>query len=188
MALANYIGTGTYSIIEKVIFSSKDSHIGFTLKVYSDDSKSELLATRVYDYVMDTDVDVLLGLDTSTPPESPSIGDSYLIAKTGATGDWESFPGHVATWDAFGGPEEEATWTPMDHEPEKRFYYEPGDSFIEITSRGGNYKSVTDTDSVRTWDAFFTKDHIFNTSGSNLHSQTYAFLKTQPGFESAIDA
>jgi len=188
MALANYIGTGTYSIIEKLVFSTKDKHVGFTLKVYSDDAKTALLATKVYDHVMDRDIKVLLGLDVTEPPSAPAVGDKYLIAKTGAVDDWEGYSGHVAEWNPFNHTGEEATWVCTDHGSGVRFYYEPGDSYIEITSMGGNYKSITDNESIKTWDAFFTKEHIFDTPGSNLHSQIYEFLKTQPGFESVIDA
>jgi len=186
MALANYIGTGTYSIIEDVDFSSEDQNLGFNLLVHSDSSKSEVLASVEFNFLMNHSAKGLLAVDQETPPSEPDHGDSYLIAKTGATGDWANFPGYVAKWTVTGS--DSGAWVYMDYSEGQVFYDEAISRYITITDNGGHYKTSVNAPDTRTWDAFFTKDHIFNTPGSNLHSQIYEFLKTQPGFESVIDA
>ena len=76
----------------------------------------------------------------------------------------------------------------MNHEKGKIFYVEASQTYIEITSTGGNYKSVIGVDDVRIWENFFSKAKVFLDANSNLHKQIYEYLKTQSGFENTIDA
>jgi hypothetical protein len=39
----------------------------------------------------------VINMTTSTPPVSPTLGDTYIVAAT-ATGDWAGLEGYIAVW------------------------------------------------------------------------------------------
>jgi len=51
-----------------------------------------------YDRVSHSPTLVVKGINQTTPPGSPSLGDAYLLASSSCTGDWTGQEKKVAVW------------------------------------------------------------------------------------------
>lgn len=182
MALADYINTGTYSVVENVKYTKKTKEISFVLLVFSDDTKENKLSERVFSFAMDREVRGIDGMEIVNPPENPTKGETYLVSKVNPTGVWADFGGHVAEWEKL----DEGEWDMVDCAPGTLLFNKSSELYIEITEMGGTYKPSSTRDDCRVWDSFFTKEKIFNET-SNLHKQIYLFIKTLPGFDNTQD-
>jgi len=181
MAIANYITTGTYSTVEFVNFSSESQTLAFLLVVYSDSSKTDKIAEKTFDFMMKEKKESLLGVEQTTPPQNPTPGDKYIIASTGAIGEWADYPNKIATWREHSG----GCWTYEQPSVGTIYYDEITTSYVKITQNG--YITRNNLPDSRVWELFFNKNAIFNTPGNNLHTQIYKLLKTQKGFELTVD-
>lgn len=187
MALGNYIGANTYTTIDEVIYGKAAMFLRFSLYVWSDSSKSTLLASKQYDIYFDKDIEQIDGIDSTTPPENPQNGDRYLIAQEGVTGDWASYEGKIAEWksdlnEGAGG------WSFWFVSPGHPYYHPASELYYHITDEEGSYNTSSFEEDARMWDKWFAPQHVLLDEENNLYKQIYIFLKTLPGFENVTDA
>jgi len=183
MALADYIGTGTYSMVDHIGFNEKIKHVKFQLNVFADNTKEDKIAEKFFDFVMDTPKESVINIEQTTPPITPNTGDRYIVASTGATGEWADYPGQLMTWDFDGSGE----WMSMKLQKDLVLFNETSNSYIKVIDDSGTYTPYIENECSRIWDSYFTKTLVFNTPGNNLHTQIYKLLKTQKGFEFTSD-
>lgn len=182
MALLNYITSGTYSIVDCVSYSKQGRWLRFCLKVFLDKDKQFELASRFYDFSCVSRYKEIE--DTlSEPPENIREDAFYLVTKDPApTGKWETRGGLLARFDP--------TWKDWGfgfNGPDEIFYNGKNNSYFKLNAETLERITVYPTNDVRIWDSWFTSDLVFS-SQSNLYSQIYEYLRTQPSFENVTDA
>ena len=182
MAFLNYIGTGTYTIVDEFIYSKEQKMIRCTLYVFEDNTKATLLASKQYSYWFDSTKPTLLEIHRSTPPENPWDGDQYLIAQSDAQGVWATREGQLAVW-----KDDMQDWSYWFVAPDQEFYCPADQLYYRVLDEQGNIATSNFALDSRVWDAWFAKDKVITDEENNLYKQFYLFLKTQPGFENVAD-
>lgn len=79
MALLNFIGPGTYSTVAILNYDYGEKQIDIQVKTYTDSTKNVLIATNVFQLMLNDSSCRTVKSIISTPPESPQVGDMYLI-------------------------------------------------------------------------------------------------------------
>ncbi len=186
MAFGNYIGTGTYTVVDEVIYGKFNKFVRCTLYVYSDNTKTNLLATKQLEFYFDRDYEEIHGINMTEPPANPVEGQKYHINPAGATGVFAGDPGKIAEWksDINEGAGGYTFWFPT---PGLSYWYGPEGQYYIITSDEGDIISKDFEDDWRMWDKWFAPEHVILNEENNLYKRLYEFLKTQPGFENVID-
>jgi hypothetical protein len=178
MALKGYLTKDSYSIVDDVSYSKNSGYLRFTLRIYSDASKQIELANKFYEISKYMTHWGIKGT-TDTPPLQVELDDSYIIPKSSSpTGEWENRNGLIAKY-------EENGWVFWNTSPYGIYYDIASASYFKLDAE---FERVTvyPLDDSRQWDKWFRGDLVFS-SKTNISKQIYDFLRTFPGFETAVD-
>jgi len=163
MALKDYLGPGTYSVLENITYIKSNKCVRFVLEIYHRNIKST---------------------NISVPPSAPIADDIYYVPLTpAATGDWAGNEGKICTWRGQGSN----SWDWQFLTPGEIFCETATDNYLMIDDRGAVEIKNWAKDSI-TWDKWFAPEKSMFDAESNIIKQIYSFLKaTQEGFENVTD-
>ena len=165
MALINLLKKNTYSCIDQLEFV-KNRYIRFTVMVYSNAERSEILGSLGHDLQKPMDKKVVLSRSLISPPESPEVGDTYAIPVEGEE-LWGGQVGTLATWN--GG----VWFFTFTNDP---VYVKDEDLTVVYDQCAKQYVVRPDSEKEIAWNMFFSKEAMEETDG-NLLKNAYNYLK-----------
>lgn len=174
MALSNILKNGTYSVVDEVTISRRNKLIQFSLYVYSDSSKEELIMVRPFLIVPSSYVEVRS--ISSTPNVGNPVEHDKVFIPMDHVGDYESFKGKIISyngqfWEEFSYQDAIIT---VDR---KKMYRIRADGLLAKAIHG----------SVDLWDNYFTSS-VSTNSNTNIVKQCYKYIKDSEFYEEAVDA
>lgn len=188
MAYTNFLGKETYVAIERVDYSPTDKGIYFFLGIYSDRSRTCLLARKEHQVSGSNTIQTLKGRINEFPsPDSVKRGETYLIRNPLNNGpstcrwliaernndivdinDPNYFP--TLGW---------TCWMVGGHE---RFYMEAEGKYYRLSDmETAELIQIWPNDDIRVWNQWFSKPVV------NILKQCYLYLKSLPEYADAIE-
>lgn len=174
MAILNYLKTGTYTTVERVVYDSMTKSCVWSVSVYDSAERNVCYATKEIHVGYDIAAYALAALEAvSEPPENPVEGQNYLIGPN-ATTYWLGQDGQIAVfqngnWGFWGT----TPWT---------IYYCDGKYYKRVNNVFVETEWTLDH---RIWDAFFTREKVC-AEGTNVIRQIYLFMQTMMSFRGTV--
>jgi len=178
MAFANYLFTGSYTIVDSVQYSKQGGLLRFSIRIYSNNTKSVELGSKSFDLIRQMTFRGIAD-KLSAPPVTPVPGKWYLV-DADATGAWLNRDGLLATLN------QDSEWTFWGVSPTEIFYDEQAEDYCVIDVSTQTKTVVYPLNDSRLWDLWFDSALMFSTE-SNIFKQCYLFLKSRAGFENVVD-
>ena len=174
MGLSNYLFSGSYLNISRIVYEKNIKHISATLSIFTTDRKQ--FVTKDY-YALNRRK--CLGIRVAnTPPENPQHEEAYLL-KGDLQGVWKNYPNHIASWDK--------------HKKDWNYWLAfswPDILFLEETQKyarlkDGEFEFCDCYDDERIWNKFFDTEIL---NESNQLKQFYLYLKNLDEFKDCTHA
>ena len=184
MALLNYIGQGTYSVVENVNINKSGKTVRWSVLVFADKDKKVLLASTDFEIMGGHILRGIKGF-RNEPSDKPVDGEAWIVPKSGKESTWSNRGGTVAVY----LPNEHPYfgWGFWYVNPNETYYLEPEDRYVKVNCESWEFYTVHPTSDSRLWDTFFPEDKLLQSS--NIYRQIYMCMKKSfPGFASCIDA
>jgi hypothetical protein len=175
MALLNYVGQGTYSIADNIIYMKSTLTLRWQLDIYSDQTKQNLLCSKMFDVNGLQLIPGVLKLNQSIIPINPQLEDSYVISED-AEGEWKNYPGQIAKWNG-------ERWEYWYFVSGQVIYDEETDRYYRFVDE--KLVSTMFSHDIRLWNKYFTSTLI---QEHGLQAQIYKYMKTLSGFDNVVDA
>lgn len=174
MALGNFITQNSYTNIHNIQYCKHSKMLCFGVKTYTDSNCEILINENYFQFNGNMVLAQAISTTLQTPPETPALGDYYLVP-TGATGDWAALVGKLVRYvDSEWIECVETVFYAADIE---KYYWKVGGVWQQNTRPFDSLK----------FDAYFSSTKISEVNSSNLLKQIYTYLKTLPEFSSCTD-
>lgn len=175
MAILNYIGQGTYSIVDEIYLNRITKNLRWSVIVYSDSTKTTKLAQTDFDVSGRDTLRSVKGI-LSCPPENPKPFDTWFVSKSElATEAWEGRENLIAVYMPESPYNGWGFWYHTDHEV---FYYEPLSLYVRYDQSTGEITPAIVHSDSRIWDKYFAKPDTIN--------QLYLYMHTLPNFKGTV--
>ena len=181
MAIKNYLTKNSYTYIHNIIYEKSPKRCTVVMNIYSDETKTLLLANKGITVDGDHKHISLLSLNNKIKelPSELSVGMHYLIDENpdadllGYEGQLTAYNSVTKNWDKW------VLWNGLIVfvEDEKKYYIRNGDSWTE-------HKDFTAD--KRLWDKWFAPE-VALADGTNPTKQMYKFMKTLDQFKDCKD-
>lgn len=176
MALTNFMGATSYTIIQRASYSKQERSMSLDVCVYTSAAKTTMVTRFQIDaFGAENYGYAVISRVLTAPPGSPTQGDAYIVA-SGATGDWSGLDNKVVVYN--GASWDEAAWA----------------TEVHVTAESANLVwngTAWTTDhhrlSAAQFDAIFGVDQIGG-ADNNILKTSYNYLKTRAEFAGAVDA
>lgn len=180
MAFLNYLGLGTYTIIDYTRYEKQGKNLTWTLRIYADASKTDLLAYREFNVCSSHPIQRILGKQNTPPPiEQRSIDDMWLVGDD-PEGDWQDFEDHAAKWNG-------VKWEFWQIGAGQTFYDLSRDCYIARNVDNFDFMELEYWTDYWSWEKWFAPSVIYGPD-TNLVRQIYLYLKsTKKAFANVID-
>jgi hypothetical protein len=175
MAIGNFMFSGSYTVVEQLIYGKQNKILELIVNVDHDSSKYSVANRLSYTLSTNQECQAVTGI-SATPPTTPADGDVWLV-QADATGAWAGNSGKVATfYDSLSG------WSIVDR-PEIVFFYASNSTYWRKSSTG--FSQCVGSDS-RVFDSKFSPTAIGG-ADNNILKTIYVHLKTLPEFAGCTD-
>jgi len=181
MALLNFIGPGTYSTVAILNYDYGNKLINIEVKTYTDSTKETHIATNIFHLEPNNSSCRKVKEVISAPPESPEVGDMYLVVDPDPNSMLANADGAILIY-------REGLRTAFEYLSEDICICDEstGDKFLTRADGSRelapNY-AVIDED---TWDSICGVSAI-NGDQSDIMKCVYEYLKTLPIFSDVVD-
>jgi hypothetical protein len=173
MAITNFIGVGTYTIIREIVVNKHGKTVQIIIDSYASPTKTILINSFVLYFTVNGNEQKVKTRQLNTPPNPPEIGVEYIVAP-GATGEWEGWDGKIAYHDTV------------------KWWERTGE--FQVLVEDENVIVIPDGSGGWTRDPYKLNDEEFeyffglekqNQNGNNVLKLGYEFLLTRPEFANA---
>ena len=181
MAIKGYLNSKTYCSITNIIYEKKLSRCTALIEVYSDSTKTKILANTG---VTVDGIHMVPSLLTVTPQKTvpKNLGDAFFLIADDAEGALQGLEGRIARQNKLTGEIE--TYLLEDN----RFFLFAEDEEKYRTYKEGKWVEHEDMKSdKRIWDKWFAPE-VALAEGTNPTKQMYKFMKTLDQFKDCVDA
>lgn len=164
MAIANILFSGTYSVVDSIVYSKQNKSTTFLLQIYTNAQKTNLVASISMSVDGNHVVSEIESFEITTPPVNPQIGKFWIVPEN-STGAWEDKVGKTVLPDGNGGWDEQSNEGNTVFVVDKNAYYKCGET-MELTSYVGS----------REFEEFFNSPLVLQ---DGIMKCCYEFVKDQ---------
>lgn len=170
MALANLLSSGSYAVVDNIIYSKQVRCISFDCHIYADSQKTHLLSSLSFSVNGSIKVPHIESFELATPPVEAEAGKAWIVPE-GAEGAWTALIGKTVVAREDGG------WDHQENEG----------NIIFVADKDAYYKCGTPMKAVsyvssREFERFFSADLILQ---QGVLKCCYEFVKWQLKLENA---
>lgn len=179
MALQDFMVNGSYAFISTVNIDKNSKSVQFTIDVFQDDSKLDLLFSRTFFLSCLTNYRPATSVSKLQSDGTEVDGDYYFVPSN-ATGDWAVHAGKYLQYMNQG----ESLSTIPHESTEGEIIQIPSGQVYRINGSKMPVLQIAGTMAV--WNTFFAFE-VSTAANTNLIKQCYEFLKTTPIAVGATD-
>jgi len=174
MAFKDFLLKNSYSVIDNISYQKDIKNISFKLKIFVDDTKSELIQELNFNLYPNEPQIIIKHKAKNKEPKEKNIRDTYIV-KSKAKNEWGQHNGSIVSWDG-------ALWRVLSEEDliDRIIYIENDNKYYKYIN--GELKNIKNIFTKELWDEFFSIEKM-NSIDNNIIKAIYEYLKTRDEFK-----